>query len=105
MTMINLPKKQKLVCELLKKGLSNDAIAEQMGVTKSTVIWHLGHIFKKFQVKNRTELLVKYTNQEKNNWGKVIEKLRIAVEALKQWDSDIAKDALAKIKEDSVATK
>lgn len=104
MTTINLPKKQKLVCELLKEGLSNDAIAEQMGVTKSTVIWHLGHLFKKFQVKNRTELLIKYMSQEKTNWGKVIGKLRIAVEALKQWDSDIAKDALAKIKEDSSAT-
>ena len=30
---------------------------------------------------------------------KVIDKLAVAVEALKQWDSDIARTALAKIKE------
>jgi LuxR family maltose regulon positive regulatory protein len=47
------------VLGLLNRGLSNQKIAEELGIGVGTVRWHLNHIFGKLQVRNRTEAVVK----------------------------------------------
>lgn len=43
------------VLSLIAKGLSNRAVAEQLGVSRATVRTHLEHIYAKLVVSNRTE--------------------------------------------------
>lgn len=43
------------VMRLLDKGLSNKAIAFQLGVSENTVKFHLKNIYKKLNVHNRLE--------------------------------------------------
>lgn len=47
------------VVKLIKKGLSNKCIAEQLFISERTVKFHCTNIFSKYQVANRLELLLK----------------------------------------------
>jgi DNA-binding NarL/FixJ family response regulator len=47
------------VMRLLDKGLSNKAIAEQLGVSGNTVKFHLKNIYKKLKVHSRLEAIRK----------------------------------------------
>ena len=49
----NLTPREQEVMENLKDGLTNEAIAEEMGVTKDAVKLHLKNIFNKLDVKDR----------------------------------------------------
>lgn len=42
---------------LLRQGLSNKAMARELGIAPSTVKTHLDHLYRKFDVTNRTELV------------------------------------------------
>ena len=53
-----LTHREKDVLEYLVQGLSNEEIAEKLFVTIATVKAHLGSIFGKFCVKNRTQAIV-----------------------------------------------
>lgn len=53
-----LTKRQDVVLNYLKVGLMNKEIAFEMGIQESTVKRHVYDIFKKLQVKNRTQLAV-----------------------------------------------
>jgi len=46
------------VAELVTKGLSNKEVANQLFVTEKTVKFHLTNIYKKMNVKSRTQLIV-----------------------------------------------
>lgn len=48
---------EKAVLRLLCKGLSNDEIAELMGVTLRTVKFHTGNLYAKMKVKSRTQAI------------------------------------------------
>lgn len=52
----SLTLKEKEVCRLLVKGLSNREIAAALGVTEKTIKFHVTSIFEKFEVKSRSEL-------------------------------------------------
>jgi DNA-binding NarL/FixJ family response regulator len=52
------PKQFKVLC-LLKKGLMNKDIADELRVTEATVKAHIGGIFKQFNVKSRMQIMVK----------------------------------------------
>ena len=54
----HLTHREKDVLEYLVQGLSNEEIAEKLFVTIATVKAHLGSIFSKFCVKNRTQAIV-----------------------------------------------
>lgn len=54
----HLTHREKDVLEYLVQGLSNEEIAEKLYVTIATVKAHLGSIFNKFCVKNRTQAIV-----------------------------------------------
>lgn len=52
----SLTGKEKELCRLMLKGLSNQEIADLNGTTLGTVKFYSSQIFEKFQVKNRAEL-------------------------------------------------
>jgi DNA-binding CsgD family transcriptional regulator len=48
------------ICSLIIKGNSNDEIVELASIKMTTVKYHISNIFKKLNVKNRTEVLALY---------------------------------------------
>ena len=57
-----LSKRQKQVLDLLSLGKSNQNIADDLGLTIPTIKMHVSAIFKKLNVKNRTEAVSIYSN-------------------------------------------
>jgi ATP/maltotriose-dependent transcriptional regulator MalT len=49
-----------VILELLKKGLSNEKISGETGITVNTVKFHLKKIYKKLHVINRVQAINKY---------------------------------------------
>jgi LuxR family maltose regulon positive regulatory protein len=45
------------ILALLKHGLTNQEIADRLGMTVGTTKWHLNQTFCKLQVRNRVEAL------------------------------------------------
>lgn len=43
------------VLRFIKEGMSNQDIAEQLGLSVNTIKTHVKNIFKKLEVKNRTQ--------------------------------------------------
>lgn len=56
-TPVNLSAQQTRVTEQLYKGLSNEQIAANLGITVKTVKFHLTDVYKKKGVASRTALL------------------------------------------------
>jgi DNA-binding NarL/FixJ family response regulator len=54
-----LTPKQFRVLRLVRKGLMNKQIAQELNVTEATVKAHISSIFKQFNVKSRTQMLIK----------------------------------------------
>ncbi len=50
-----LSKRQQEVLELIALGLTNEAIAERMRLSPSTIRHHITHILSRLGVANRTE--------------------------------------------------
>lgn len=53
---------EKDVIAALMKGMTNKEIAIKKFVTEKTVKFHLSNIYKKFNVKNRSQLIVFFAN-------------------------------------------
>ncbi len=51
-----ITKREREILELLVRRLSNKEISQALGISESTVKFHLGHIFAKFQVSDRASL-------------------------------------------------
>jgi len=51
------PKQFQVLC-LVKKGLKNSDIASQLNVTEATVKAHVGSLFRRLEVKSRTQIMV-----------------------------------------------
>jgi DNA-binding CsgD family transcriptional regulator len=47
--------REQIVLALIADGLSNDAIAGRLFLSRHTVAWHIGQIFDKLAVKRRTQ--------------------------------------------------
>ena len=58
-----LSEREREVWALLASGLSNSAIAKQLGVSPSTVKFHTQNLFQKLGVSNRTAAAVEYEKQ------------------------------------------
>lgn len=56
-TGIGLKKREKEVLELLMQGKSNKEIAIILGLSQSTIKFHLARLFRKFNVRSRTECI------------------------------------------------
>ena len=67
---------EKKILELLAHGLANKEIANRLGLSASTVRWHLENIYDKLHVSSRTEAVLKYhsshppANREREQTGK-----------------------------------
>jgi DNA-binding NarL/FixJ family response regulator len=61
----SLTRRQKDVLELMQTGLSNQAIADQLELTLPTIKMHVSALFKRLQVKNRTEAVAFYTKVQR----------------------------------------
>ena len=59
-----LSRRQLEVLELIQSGKSNNAIAEELGLSTGTVKMHVSGIFKKLKVSNRTEAVAIYSQLE-----------------------------------------
>src|SRR5689334_422623 len=57
-----LSSREKEVLQLLLQGKSNKMIALSLGISISTVEFHLRNIYTKFQVSSRMELVLKLVN-------------------------------------------
>jgi DNA-binding CsgD family transcriptional regulator len=67
-----LSARESQVLEMASRGLTNLEIAAQLGVTVHAVKFHLGSVFRKLGVHNRTEAVVRYvvsTPQERSTHG------------------------------------
>lgn len=67
--MVNFPtdslsSKEFQVLELLYQGLSNRQIGSKLHISERTVKFHCAKIYRKFNVKNRMELLLKTMNSQ-----------------------------------------
>lgn len=51
-----LTPRQRQVLYGVARGLTNQQIADRLGIAHTTVKWHLGTLMAKFSVSNRTEL-------------------------------------------------
>jgi len=62
---IVLTPRQRQVFDLLStRGASNKTIAKMLNISESTVKLHLGVIFKKYGVRNRTQLAIFARDQQ-----------------------------------------
>jgi NarL family two-component system response regulator LiaR len=57
-----LTEREAAILQALARGLSNEAIAKELWITKQTVKFHLRNIYRKLEVSNRTEA-VRYAYQ------------------------------------------
>jgi DNA-binding CsgD family transcriptional regulator len=73
---IPLSKREKEVLTLVLQGKSNKQIAFSLGISVSTVEFHLNHVYTKFQVGSRVELILKLNGSTN---GEKIEKLGYSI--------------------------
>ncbi len=59
----HLTKKEDEILNLITQGLSNRAIAKELGIVEGTVKMHISRIFTKMNVKKRSELIAQYFKQ------------------------------------------
>ena len=71
--MMSLTEKEWDIFHLLKQGLTNGEMAEQLGIALSTTKWHLKNIYQKLGVANRTEAIAKHGHKVKTQSPKVSE--------------------------------
>ena len=62
---IKLTPREQEVLGLVKQGLTDKEIAEELVWSKRTVGYYVGLLLGKFGAKNRTELSIKYGNIDK----------------------------------------
>jgi DNA-binding NarL/FixJ family response regulator len=55
----SLTARERDIVRLLRQGLTNKGIAQQLGVSDQTVKMHLRHVFQKLGVNNRTQLALR----------------------------------------------
>jgi two-component system nitrate/nitrite response regulator NarL len=55
-----LTKREKEIISLLTLGLTNKALSKRLHISEKTVKTHLHHLFRKHQVRNRTELVISH---------------------------------------------
>jgi len=60
MDSVKFTKREQWVIDELIKGRSNQEIADILFICRKSVIFHLGNIYRKFEVKTRSQFLCKY---------------------------------------------
>lgn len=57
---MNLTPKEEDVIKLLSDGLTNYAIAKELGITEDTVKVHVKHILNKLDLNSRSQIIIYY---------------------------------------------
>lgn len=63
----NISKREHEILELISLGRKNKEIASQLFMSEQTVKAHVSHIFKKFNVSSRTQLVSQLMNASRDN--------------------------------------
>ena len=58
-SLLSLTDRESDVLRLVAKGYSNKAVARELGITISTVKTHLRNIFRKLDVEDRAQVIIK----------------------------------------------
>jgi DNA-binding NarL/FixJ family response regulator len=69
---IRLSERQAAVLQLLARGLSNKAIARELGLSEATVKVHNNAVFKALKVSNRASAVARVLSaqgKERRDWG------------------------------------
>jgi DNA-binding NarL/FixJ family response regulator len=56
----DLSSRERQILELLVQGSANKEIAEHIGLSETTVRWHLRNVYRKLHVRSRTEAAFKF---------------------------------------------
>jgi DNA-binding NarL/FixJ family response regulator len=56
-------RREQQLLEHITKGLTNDEIAEKLGLSRGTIKYYLSQLFKKMRVKNRLQAIIAARNQ------------------------------------------
>jgi DNA-binding CsgD family transcriptional regulator len=56
-----------VVADLAAQGKRNEEIADELGVARKTVEWHLSHVYRKLGLRSRTELAARAARE--NPWA------------------------------------
>jgi DNA-binding NarL/FixJ family response regulator len=64
MMKIHLTPKERQVCRMLLRGLTNRKIAVELGRSESTLRQHIDNIFDKMGMSTRLELMIKILNDK-----------------------------------------
>jgi DNA-binding NarL/FixJ family response regulator len=56
----DLSSRERQILELLVQGFANKEIAEHIGLSETTVRWHLRNVYRKLHVRSRTEAAFKF---------------------------------------------
>lgn len=86
MLLDSLSKSEQNIFEMLSKGLSNKQIAERVFVHDKTIKFHLTNIYKKLDLKNRSEAIAYFHN---NLYKKGEEKVGYVERLPSQKDSEL----------------
>lgn len=54
----SLSKREKPIVRLVMEGMTTKEIANELGVTEKAIKYHLTHIFEKFEVKSKIQLIL-----------------------------------------------
>ena len=60
----DLSTRERQILELLAQGFANKEIADHVGLSETTVRWHLRHVYHKLHVRSRTEAACKFRSAQ-----------------------------------------
>ena len=60
----DLSSRERQILELLVQGFANKEIAEHIGLSETTVRWHLRNVYRKLHVRSRTEAAFKFRSSQ-----------------------------------------
>ncbi len=66
-TWMHVSNREREVIELLSEGLTQKEVADRLCIAPKTVEVHIRNLFERFEVKNTTELVVKYLRYKNAN--------------------------------------
>ncbi len=71
-TLPALTPREKEVVQLIRQGCSNKQVANELGISVSTVKWNMTNILAKFEVESSKQLIALLSNQNADRDWKII---------------------------------
>lgn len=74
---VNLSKSENNICVYLAQGLTNKEIADRLFVEEKTVKFHLYNIYKKMNVSNRAQAILKLNNLHSDQYEEIKKEYKV----------------------------